>query len=69
MCQANPRFHERQRFSETHRTVVEVDETFVGGKDKNRHWDKKSGKRGGTATGKVGVIGAISRKGNVTGAR
>lgn len=23
--------------------VVEVDETFVGGKDRNRHWDKKSG--------------------------
>lgn len=45
--------------------IVEADETFIGGKDKNRHWDKKSGKRGGTASGKVGVIGAIARKGNV----
>jgi transposase-like protein len=45
--------------------IVEADETFIGGKDKNRHWDKKSGKRGGTNSGKTGVIGAISRKGNV----
>ena len=42
---------------------VEVDETFIGGKDKNRHWSKKSHITGGS--GKVGVIGAISRKGNV----
>jgi hypothetical protein len=42
---------------------VEVDETFIGGKDKNRHWNKKSHITGGS--GKVGVIGAISRKGNV----
>ena len=26
--------------------IVEVDETYVGGSDKNRHWDKKSGQRG-----------------------
>jgi len=44
---------------------VEVDETFIGGKDKNRHWDKKSHVTGGLGSGKVGVIGAISRKGNV----
>jgi transposase-like protein len=37
----------------------------VGGKDKNRYWDKKSHKTGGEATGKIGVIGAIAREGNV----
>ena len=45
--------------------IVEVDETWVGGKDYNRHWDKKSGGRGGRGSGKTAVIGAVSRKGNV----
>jgi hypothetical protein len=44
---------------------VEVDETFVGGKDRNRHWKKKTHISGGEKSGKIGVIGAISRKGNV----
>jgi transposase-like protein len=44
--------------------IVEVDESYFGGKDKNRHWDKKSGKRG-LGSDKTPVIGAISRKGNV----
>lgn len=43
---------------------VEVDETFVGGKDRNRHWDKKS-QSSGSYSNKIGVIGAIARKGNV----
>jgi transposase-like protein len=42
---------------------VEVDETYIGGKGKNRH-AKDRFKGGGTA-GKIPVIGAISRKGNV----
>jgi len=42
---------------------VEVDETYIGGKNRNRHWDKK---QPGTGTaGKIPVVGAISRKGNV----
>src|SRR4051794_7731972 len=46
--------------------IVEVDETWVAGKDANRHWDKKHhGKTGPQASGKTPVIGAVARKGNV----
>lgn len=42
---------------------VEADETFLGGKDKNCHCWQHGGKRG--TQGKMEVIGAISRKGNM----
>jgi hypothetical protein len=45
--------------------IVEVDETYVGGKDSNRHWDKKSGSSGRGNTGKSAIVGAVRRKGNV----
>src|SRR5271170_5121585 len=41
--------------------IVELDETFIGGKDKNRHWDKKRGH----FDEKTPIIGAVERKGNV----
>lgn len=52
--------------------VVEVDETYIGGEDRNRHWKKKSQQvrdaqdkndpfRERAGYGKVGVIGAIAR--------
>ena len=47
--------------------VVEIDETYVGGSDRNRHKNKRVGITGPTTGGsKVAVIGAIARKGNVT---
>ncbi|HUI98497.1 MAG TPA: IS1595 family transposase, partial [Xanthobacteraceae bacterium] len=46
--------------------IVEIDETFIGGKDRSRHWDKKSGSTGGAGDPlKFSVVGAVRRKGNV----
>jgi transposase-like protein len=48
--------------------IVEVDETYIGGHDKNRHFDKKSGsnQKGGSSDPlKFAVVGAAERKGRI----
>lgn len=45
---------------------VEIDETFIGGKNKNRHWDKKvKGNQGRALIDKAGVYGFVERDGRV----
>jgi transposase-like protein/IS1 family transposase len=45
--------------------IVEVDESFMGGKDKNKHWDGEIRGRKHRPSTKTAVIGAVQRKGNV----
>lgn len=44
---------------------VEVDETYIGGRDKFRHASKRFGIRGRGAGGKSVVVGAVKRKGKI----
>ncbi len=44
--------------------IVEMDETWIGGKDNNRHWNKRS-RQDAAWDDKTPIIGAVERKGNV----
>jgi hypothetical protein len=45
--------------------VVEIDETYVGGRSQNRHPRKRIGRKGLNASSKSIVAGAVERGGNV----
>lgn len=45
---------------------IEVDETFIGGKNKNRHWDKKvPNSQGRSWKDKTPVLGMLEKNGNL----
>lgn len=56
----------KQNYKEGFDGEVELDETFVGGKNKNRHWNKKAKKCQGRAfVDKVPVMSILQRGGKV----
>ncbi len=56
------RFTLRPETLEKFRGIVEADETYIGGKEKNKHKDKKLN-RGRGAVGKTPVMGLLERAG------
>jgi transposase-like protein len=57
---------EHPNFKTMLENFVEIDETFIGGKNKNRHWNKKVPKcQGRNWKDKIPVLGIIERSGNL----
>lgn len=57
---------EHKSFLQEMEGVIEADETFVGGKNKNRHKDKKvKNSQGRSFKDKTPVLGLLNREGNV----
>ena len=57
---------ENESFDKPLENIVEVDETYVGGLNKNRHWDKKVKRSQGRSTkDKTAVFGMLERGGKV----
>ncbi|WP_392506564.1 transposase [Rickettsia sp. 2024-CO-Wats] len=54
-----------ESFSIPLKSTVEIDETYIGGKEKNKHHNKKTqGTQGRSTKTKTVVIGMIERNGN-----
>lgn len=55
-----------REYGELFAGIVELDETFIGGKNKNRHWKNKiPGGQGGHSPDKTPVFGILERDGNI----
>jgi transposase-like protein len=60
------RAFEHPNFKTMLKNVIEIDETFIGGKNKNRHWDKKvPNSQGRSWKDKTPVLGMLERNGNL----
>ncbi len=53
-------------FGKQLKNIFEVDETYIGGKEQNKHTDKRTkGTQGRNTTTKTPVLGMVERKGNL----